>query len=88
MNELTITENQTLENLESVIERGLNTFVDVGEALLTIRDERLYRSEYPTFEAYCNKRWGIKERRAYQLMDAAKVIDNIKSCTIVQLPNT
>jgi hypothetical protein len=80
MNELTITENQTLENLEIVIERGLNTFVDVGEALLTIRDERLYRQEYSTFEDYCQTRWNIARRTAYQLIDAAKVVENVRNC--------
>jgi phage N-6-adenine-methyltransferase len=85
--QLTITEQQTLENLESVIEHGLNTFVDVGEALLTIRDERLYRHEYPTFEEYCNKRWNISRRRANQLISATEVINNLGT-VVPKLPLT
>jgi hypothetical protein len=54
----------TLAHLEGVIERGLQTFIEVGEALLRIREERLYREAgYSSFEAYCQQRWG--HRRAW-----------------------
>ena len=42
-----------LAELELVIERGLKTFVEVGAALLGIRDGRLYRETHATFEDYC-----------------------------------
>jgi hypothetical protein len=32
-------------------------FVKVGLALARIRDARLYRAEFPTFEAYCQTKW-------------------------------
>jgi hypothetical protein len=64
-----------LPTLERVIEGGLRTFVDVGQALLEIRDGRLYREqEYATFEAYCQQRWGLKRQRAYELMGAASAV--------------
>lgn len=62
-----------LDALEGVIERGLATFVEVGEALLEIRDSRLYRETHGTFEDYCRERWGMSRPRAYNLIDAAKV---------------
>lgn len=64
-----------LDELESVIERGLGTFVEVGTALREIRDERLYRLRdgYTTFEAYCQERWGFNDRRASQMIAAAEV---------------
>lgn len=74
---LTATEGEALAELEEVIERGLTTFVDVGNALLSIRDERLYRAEYATFEDYCRERWGLSQPRAYQLMDAAGVVSTM-----------
>lgn len=74
---------------ERVIERGLNTFVEVGNALLEIRDNRLYRANYSTFEEYCQTRWSFTKQRAYQLMDAAEVIDSLEKSTIVDfLPRT
>jgi len=55
---------RALAHLEGIIERGLETFIEVGEALLRIREERLYREDgYPSFEAYCQQRWG--HRRAW-----------------------
>lgn len=62
-----------LAECESVIERGLGTFVEVGAALLRIRNERLYRESHGTFEDYCRDRWALKRQRAYELMEAADV---------------
>ncbi len=81
---LTVTEQTRLTELETVIERGLTTFVDVGLALLEIRDSRLYRLSHSTFEGYCQQRWGIARRTAYQLMDAAEVVENVRNCA--QIP--
>jgi len=54
----------TLAQLEGIIERGLETFIEVGQALMRIRDERLYREAgYSSFEVYCQERWG--HRRAW-----------------------
>jgi hypothetical protein len=71
--ELTAPERQRLAELEAVIERGLDTFAEVGRALLEIRDARLYRETHATFEAYLRERWGMSRQRGYQLMDAARV---------------
>lgn len=63
-----------LEQCEKAIERGLNTFVEVGRALTEIRDAKLYRVGFKTFEAYCKERWEIGRSRAYELIDQAKVV--------------
>lgn len=67
-----------LAALEQVIEEGMAAFVAVGTALAEVRDGRLYRAEHATFEAYCEVRWQMSRRRAYQLMEAADVV-----CTMV-----
>jgi hypothetical protein len=72
-------EKTELAQLEAVIERGLQTFEEVGAALLAIRDQRLYRAEYGTFEEYCRERWNIHRSRAYQLMDAAQIAENLST---------
>lgn len=82
---MAIAESRSLDELESVIERGVHTFVEVGEALLEIRDRRLYRNQgFATFEDYCQKRWGWSRARGYQLIDAAKVAENLS--TVVDTP--
>lgn len=84
-----IVATRTLEQCEAVIERGLNTFVEVGAALLQIRDGRLYKAEYSTFEDYCRERWGFTDRRARMLIDAAETVSLLETGTTVPvLPAT
>lgn len=71
---LTEPERLKLGDLELIIERGLQTFVEVGVALAQIRDQRLYRAEFGTFEEYCATKWGWTDRRARQLMTASEVV--------------
>jgi ParB family chromosome partitioning protein len=63
--------------LEATIERGMQTFVEVGLALMEIRDERLYRAEFRTFEEYCNQRWGWGKSYANKLIASAEVMGNL-----------
>jgi len=48
-----------LAELESIINRGLHTYIQVGAALSEIREQRLYRQlGFHTFEKYCKEQWG------------------------------
>ena len=67
-------ESHDLIALEKVIERGLETFVQVGEALAEIRDRKLYRTEHPTFDAYLNKKWSLSRSHACRLIQAAETV--------------
>jgi len=81
MNTLEVT-GRTLTELEGIIERGQQTFVEVGQALLEIRDRRLYREQgHRTFEAYCQKRWGWTVRHGRRLMQAARTVQAIEKGT-------
>lgn len=68
-----------LEAQEAVIERGVQAFTGIGLALAKIRDKRLYRQEYATFESYCQTRWGLSRSRAYRLIDAATITDAMEA---------
>jgi hypothetical protein len=74
---LTSVETSTLHHLEEIIEKNLQTFYEVGNALLQIRDDRLYRATHKTFEEYCKEKWDIGKSHAHRLMDAAKVIGSL-----------
>jgi hypothetical protein len=74
---LTTTETNRLESLEAVIGSGMQTFAEVGNALLAIRDGRLYRASHGTFEAYCRDRWGMTNRHANRLIESAAVVANV-----------
>jgi hypothetical protein len=68
-----------LVELEVIVERGLETFMEVGHALWEIRLCKMYRPTYKRFEDYCRKRWGISRPRAYQLIEAAQVAENLST---------
>jgi len=74
---LTIGERRKLTQLEETIDRGVKSFIDVGHALIAIRDGALYSDVDKTFEGYCKKRWGFSRPHAYRLIESAKVIDNL-----------
>lgn len=76
---LTPPEIADLERLEKVVEKGKQTFVEVGLALAEIRERKLYRRDYDTFEAYCQERWGWTRVRAHQLIQAAQVVEALPS---------
>src|SRR5687768_16325745 len=72
-----------LARCEAIVARGLQTFVEVGQALIEIRDKRLYRASHATFEEYTRDRWALSGRRIYELMDSAEVTQLI-SCAMAQ----
>lgn len=74
---LTVLEAAQLADCEAVIERGMRTFIEVGNALGEIKASRLYRQTHASFEEYCQVRWGMTGRRARQLIDATEVADEI-----------
>ena len=78
---LTATEQEFLREREAIIARGGQTFVEVGTALAEIRDHQggaLYKNRFGTFEAYCRERWDFGRAYGYRLMDAAKVVQELK----------
>lgn len=64
---------------EQRIERALNGFVDMGQALTEIRDGRLYKATHGNFEAYCQERWDIGRDYADRMIAAAQVVLTIVS---------
>jgi hypothetical protein len=79
---LTKAESDRLAACEKAIKHGLNTFVDVGQALTEIRDAKLYRAVHKTFDAYCKDVWNLGRSRAYELIDQAKVASGLASAGV------
>lgn len=79
------TNTEKLLEQEKTIRNGLRTFIEVGTALLIIRNEKLYREAYDTFEEYCDKKWDIDRSRAYQLMESAEVVATLEMSTMVDI---
>ena len=84
-NTLSISEKSDLDTLEGIILREMGSFVAVGNALLTIRDARLYRENFETFPAYCAEKWGLGRHQAYNLIRGSQVATNL--LTAVNIPH-
>lgn len=75
--ELPAAEAADLARDEAVIERGIQTFYEVGTALADIRDRELYRVQHGSFEVYCQQRWQMSRSRAYQMIEAASTVSTM-----------
>lgn len=75
------------EELKSTIAQRMRGFVEIGDCLMEIRDNRFYRIDgYETFEQYCKEYWHFSDVRARQFISAAKVHANLKAAGIEELP--
>lgn len=54
-------------------------------ALKEIRDKRLYRQHYDTFQDYCRQRWELSRPRAYQLCAASNVMRDLSTIVDTKL---
>ncbi len=77
--QLSLSEEKLIAEMEAIIERGKWAFVQVGQALLEIRARRLYRDTHGTFEDYCKERWGWGRKIASDYILAAGVAGNVTS---------
>lgn len=85
--ELAVHEATRLAELEATIDAGMQTFVHVGDALLEIRDSRLYRQTHSTFERYCRERWQMGRNHANKMIAAAEVVAHLGTAVPI-LPAT
>jgi hypothetical protein len=48
---------------------------EAGKRLSEIRDRKLYRERFRTFEGFCRTRWNLSKRRAQKLIEEAEVLN-------------
>lgn len=70
-------EKSELKDCLRVIENGTKAFVEMGRALLKIRENRLYRESHKTFEAFVDDTMSLARSRAYQLINHSKVFEDL-----------
>ncbi len=71
---LTLQEGLELNRLEAVIQQGLDAVIEAGVAIGKIRDQRLYRAQYETWEQYCRARWQRTPGRINQIIRGAQAV--------------
>jgi len=72
--DLTDTEQKRLEASEKIISNGCKSMFSMGTALQIIRDHKLYRNLYSSFEDYCRIRWGFGRSHINRHIGAAHVV--------------
>lgn len=85
-NQLTHDEAERLRELEEKVDKSGRTahraWVELGDALRAIRDERLYRVTHKAFQDYCLERWGFDRERARQLIGSSDVVHTLESAKL------
>ena len=75
---LNIQEQEKLKECELVIKTGLETFYQVGQALVEIQESKLYRQDFNTFDEYLQGRWNFGLRHGQRFIQSFEVINNIR----------
>jgi len=81
---------ESLDECEQVINTNLQSFVDAGRALLKIRENFKtwgLKSEFSSFENYCQKKWDITRRHADRLIEAHSVVDEVRPMGLTSVPS-
>lgn len=83
--EVEVVSSQDFDELEARLEAAITvSFVVAGQTFDAMRANKGYETRgYKTFEDYCETRWHTTRRRAYQLIDLAKMHSLL--CTAVHI---
>jgi hypothetical protein len=79
-------EDVEFQECEAIVREGWSHFARVGEALARIRDKKLYKNEYASFELYCRERWGFGRSQCSRYIAASAVHEKLGSVPGVPLP--
>ncbi|MGB7416086.1 MAG: hypothetical protein WA902_17920 [Thermosynechococcaceae cyanobacterium] len=73
---LSASEIEERNELENTVQQA---FFLAGQSLKVLRDRKLYRETHATFESYVRDRFDFTKRKAYYLIDASKVVENLRT---------
>jgi hypothetical protein len=76
------------QECETIVRQGWAHFTQVGEALVRIRDKKLYKNEYHSFEFYCRERWGFGRSQGSRYIGAALVQQNLGTIPGIPMPES
>lgn len=82
---LTPAEQTERQELETAIKSGWKTFLEVGSAVAKIRDKKLFRDRYETFEQYLLNELGYSLPYAYSLIGSAQVNEQISAIAEIKV---
>ena len=76
------------EQLDATVRLGAQAFFEVGVALAEIRENRLYREEFRTWEDYCRRRLDRSKTQADRLITCGGVFQDLTPIGVKTLPRT
>ena len=83
---VTTAEESRFYQLAAIVDKGMESFIEVGKALMELRDGKSYKAAgYETFEDLCQRGFGICRDMAYRTINASAL--TVKMSTIVDIPN-
>lgn len=65
------------DELCRLIGDAVNQFMQIGLALIELQELQIYKATHKSFEKFVNETFGIERRRAYQIIEATKVAENL-----------
>lgn len=74
---ISVSDYQQLTRLETEMEADRAAFARFAENLAIIRDKRLYRAEYRSFDDYCTERWQLTRRHVDRLIASAEAVADL-----------
>jgi hypothetical protein len=87
---LSTEEARRFEELTGTIEGGMKTFLEVGSALAEVRDRKLYRVKFPTWDAYLKTTFGMGRSYATRQIRAKEIVIELEQMlpigNILRLP--
>jgi hypothetical protein len=84
MKQITLADVARLNLLEKIVEKHQEAFYEFGLAIMEIRDKKLWRYKYTSWDAYCEQRWGWTTRRVNQRIAAAQLVNSLPSECVVE----
>ena len=72
---------QDFLNLEKIVESGIAKYLEVGRALMEIKQRELYKAAAETWEIYLQERWGISRQHGHRLIKAVELDQVISGMT-------
>jgi hypothetical protein len=78
---LSAEEKRRLGELELIVERNIQGFIQAGRALLEIREKRLWRAQYRDFAEYCQLRYSIARTTADQFCRSTQLFETLAAST-------
>ena len=75
--QLTTPETRQLREHEQGMAECIDSVFKFAEHARAIREDRLYRAEYKTFEDYCTKRWNLSYRYVNKQIEAAEAVEGV-----------